>query len=82
MGYSPWDHKELDTTERLTLSLPSALGLFRHSEASIRQVSKPCKLVLECSQSDKARIHSTRPAWTVQSQRHTFTHTTEGDYFR
>ena len=19
MGYSPWDHKELDTTERLTL---------------------------------------------------------------
>ena len=21
MGYSPWGHKELDTTERLTLSL-------------------------------------------------------------
>ena len=24
-GYSPWDHKELDTTEQLTLSLSSCL---------------------------------------------------------
>ena len=26
MGYNPWGHKELDTAERLTLSLPLALG--------------------------------------------------------
>ena len=25
MGYSPWGHKELDTTERLTLSLSKDL---------------------------------------------------------
>ena len=27
MGYSPWGHKESDTTERLTLSLSSLLDL-------------------------------------------------------
>ena len=26
MGYSPWDHKELDTTEGLTLLLPGCLA--------------------------------------------------------
>ena len=28
MGYSPWDCKEADTTERLTLSLFSAVAHF------------------------------------------------------
>ena len=26
VGYSPWDHKELDTTKQLTQSHPSAAG--------------------------------------------------------
>ena len=26
MSYGPWDHKELDTTEQLTQSHPSAAG--------------------------------------------------------
>ena len=27
MGYSPWGHKESDTTERLSLSLPTSVQL-------------------------------------------------------
>ena len=28
MGYTPWDHKELDTAERLPLSLSCIVSLF------------------------------------------------------
>ena len=31
-GYSPWDHKELDTTEQLTLYITSKQQLARGSE--------------------------------------------------
>ena len=37
-GYSPWGHKELDTAERLTLSLPKALILLSISNSSVRLV--------------------------------------------
>ena len=31
-GYSPWDHKELDATDRITLScLPYKAGVINHS---------------------------------------------------
>ena len=36
-GYSPWGHKELDTTERLSHSL-SLQDLLPHSESSNRYV--------------------------------------------
>ena len=37
-GYSPWGHKESDTAERLTLSLPKALILLFFSNSSVRLV--------------------------------------------
>ena len=37
MGYSPWDHKESDTTEQLTFH-----AHFSHSQRESRQTVKSC----------------------------------------
>ena len=39
MGYSPWDHKELDTTERLTLSFKHNFGKYVLLSFILLQVS-------------------------------------------
>ena len=47
MGYSPWGHKELDTTERLHLSLVSGSGCVWVSQTMI-QGSRVRALELTC----------------------------------